>query len=96
MRVSTFMSKAFEECHIIQPQNLTYIHAVWQNGEFMCGIFEEKVIFSKRRGVKEVEALPLSSLLAKQHLNNNKDSLKSLLMGQKEDLRTCSVETKCE
>lgn len=49
MWVSTFMPEAFEQCHIIQPQNLTDVHVIWQNSQFICRIFEEKVVFSKKR-----------------------------------------------
>lgn len=68
--VSTFMPKAFEQCHIIQPQHLTHIDVIWKNSKFICRILEEKVIVSKDRWGEELEALLLSSLSAKQCLNN--------------------------
>ena len=77
--VSTFMSKTFEQRHIIQPQQLADVYVVWQNGQFIRRIFEEKVVFSKRRGVEELETLPLFSSFTKQHLNNNKESHTNLI-----------------
>lgn len=77
---TTFMSKAFEESHIIQPQHLTDVHVIRKNSQFICHIFEEKVVFSKRRGVEEMEAPSLSPLLTKQHLNNNKQSNTNVLI----------------
>lgn len=46
--ISTFMPETFEERDIIQPQHLTDIHVVLQDGEFLSHVSEEKVVFSKR------------------------------------------------
>lgn len=64
------MPETFEERDIIQPQHLTDIHVVLQDGEFLSHVSEEKVVFSKRWGAEDLEALPLSSLPTKQCLKN--------------------------
>ena len=45
MLISTFMSEAFEERHIIQPQHLTDVLVVCQNRQLVCRVLEEQVIF---------------------------------------------------
>lgn len=64
------MPKSFEQRHIIQPQHLTDIYVVLQDNEFLSHISQEKIVFSKRRGAEELEALPFSSLPTKQRLTN--------------------------
>lgn len=47
--LSTFMSETFEQRYVIQAQHLTDINVICQNREFLCGVLEEKVFFSKQR-----------------------------------------------
>lgn len=71
--MTTFMSKTFEESHIIQPQHLADVHAIRKNGQFIRHIFEEKIVFPKTWWVEDLEALPLTSSLAKLLLKHHKE-----------------------
>lgn len=66
------MSETFEQRHVIQTQHLTDINVICQNREFLCGVLEEKVFFSKQRWCEELEALLLPSSLAKQCLDSER------------------------
>lgn len=73
--VSTFMPEALQQGHIIQPQQLTGIHVIGQDVQFNRGVSEQQVRLSKKRRIKELEALHLVSVFAKQPLNNSGECL---------------------
>lgn len=70
--LSTFMSETFEQRHVIQAQHLTDVDVICQHWEFLCGILEEKVPLSKGQWSEELEALLLSSSVAKQCLRRQR------------------------
>lgn len=70
MMVSTFMPEAFQQGHIIQAQQLTDIHIICENTQFIRRISEQEVLLSKKRWIEELEALHLLSPFAKEHLSN--------------------------